>query len=375
MRAPIARRSVTGARTAAGLDPGARPRPVPLRRPLALLYRRSSEPPPAPAAVRSADGRAVPLAPRLQVAIHLWLTLAEHHHASPPTAAVGDRADAPKRAAAVRPSILVSRRPVEAGRGAPPQARLRQKGPSASAAPAAPPAAWAGQGDVRTGDSRAFASSAFSTFPAGRTGAREAAADLPSPARPTPAARLRQRQRPIRGSAGDPPRRVASPQIGAKAPPAGRPESRADLASVLAPAEAERRLGGSAPRALGAAAAAAAAARPVQPRPAPAPGRAAASLTSVRAARAAPPPLYLSSPEARPKAAASAFASAWAPPPLDYRAKAPASPAPPRSETRAAPAAMSSPAAPELDLEAVSRDVVRRIEKRLRIERERRGRS
>jgi hypothetical protein len=60
------------------------------------------------------------------------------------------------------------------------------------------------------------------------------------------------------------------------------------------------------------------------------------------------------------------------PPPLDYRRPAPSAP-PVQPEAR--PVATTAPSAPAIDLEAVSRDVIRRIEQRLRVERERRGRS
>ncbi|HEY0413166.1 MAG TPA: hypothetical protein VGD66_08490, partial [Allosphingosinicella sp.] len=81
MKAPIAQRQVTGARR---IPRRRRLRGVraPLRRPLSLLYRQSGKAgTAAPAAVRAADGRAVPLAPRLQIALHLSLTLNEQHRA------------------------------------------------------------------------------------------------------------------------------------------------------------------------------------------------------------------------------------------------------------------------------------------------------
>jgi hypothetical protein len=109
MKAPIAQRRVTGARPMPGRrrPRGARP---PLRHPLALLYRQSGKVrPAAPATVRAADGRAVPLAPRLQIALNLALTLNEHHHALMISAAPSDtapvmRAAAPERASTTRRS-------------------------------------------------------------------------------------------------------------------------------------------------------------------------------------------------------------------------------------------------------------------------------
>jgi hypothetical protein len=83
-------------------------------------------------------------------------------------------------------------------------------------------------------------------------------------------------------------------------------------------------------------------------------------------------PLYLAERQSGRAAAPASYGSGRAPPPLDFRSIAPP-PAPAPAEARpAAPAAR--PPAP-VDLEAISRDVISRIEKRLRVERERRGRS
>jgi hypothetical protein len=57
-------------------------------------------------------------------------------------------------------------------------------------------------------------------------------------------------------------------------------------------------------------------------------------------------------------------------PPLTFRRSPPAATPAPPPEPRAA----SQPLAPAIDVEALSRDVIHRIEKRLRIERERHGR-
>jgi hypothetical protein len=91
------------------------------------------------------------------------------------------------------------------------------------------------------------------------------------------------------------------------------------------------------------------------------------------AAPVAAAPLYFAERPVGRAAATASFGSAWTPPPLDYRSAAPPPAPPPHAEARPAPTAIPSPAA--LDLEAVSRNVIGRIEKRLRIERERRGRS
>ena len=106
------------------------------------------------------------------------------------------------------------------------------------------------------------------------------------------------------------------------------------------------------------------------------PPRATDRVATLRGGPAAPgtaAPLYLAERSGARTAAPASFGSAWAPPPLDYRsAAAPPAPEPP-AEVR--PAANAVPAAAELDLKAVSRDVISRIEQRLRVERERRGRS
>jgi hypothetical protein len=81
MKPPIARRRITGARRIPGWrrPRGAR---LPLRRPLPLLYRQLGKArTAAPNAVRAADGRAVPLAARLEIALQLSLTLNEQHRA------------------------------------------------------------------------------------------------------------------------------------------------------------------------------------------------------------------------------------------------------------------------------------------------------
>lgn len=90
-------------------------------------------------------------------------------------------------------------------------------------------------------------------------------------------------------------------------------------------------------------------------------------------ARGIPAPLYLAERQSGRNTAPASFGSVWAPPPLDFRsAEAPPAPLPP---AEARPAATTAPSVAPVDLEAVSRDVISRIEKRLRVERERRGRS
>jgi hypothetical protein len=98
-----------------------------------------------------------------------------------------------------------------------------------------------------------------------------------------------------------------------------------------------------------------------------------ATASGVPAAPGTTAPLYLAERHGGRTTAPASFGSAWAPPPLDFRSAAPPPAAPPPAEAR--PAASPMPAATAVDLEAVSRDVISRIEKRLRVERERRGRS
>lgn len=113
----------------------------------------------------------------------------------------------------------------------------------------------------------------------------------------------------------------------------------------------------------------------------PRPGRAGATLAADRprtvssppAARGIPAPLYLAERQSARTTAPASFSAAWTPPSLDFRNAAPPSALPLLAEARPAPAAV--PSAAPVDLEAVSRNVISRIEKRLRIERERRGRS
>jgi hypothetical protein len=91
------------------------------------------------------------------------------------------------------------------------------------------------------------------------------------------------------------------------------------------------------------------------------------------AARGGAAPLYLAERARGRTVAPEPFGSVWAPPPLDFRSAAPTPAPPPPQEAR--PAAAMAPSAAPVDLGAVSRDVISRIEKRLRVERERRGRS
>jgi len=103
------------------------------------------------------------------------------------------------------------------------------------------------------------------------------------------------------------------------------------------------------------------------------PGASVSSAIGAVAARAGTAPLYLAERVGGRTLAPGPFDSVWAPPPLDFRSAAPPPAPPPPEEAR--PAATMAPSAAPIDLEAVSRGVIARIEKRLRVERERRGRS
>jgi hypothetical protein len=93
----------------------------------------------------------------------------------------------------------------------------------------------------------------------------------------------------------------------------------------------------------------------------------------VPARRGSRAPLDLAGSPGGRSAQAASFSSGRAPPPLDFRSAAP--PPAPSVVPEPRPAATAAPAAAAVDLEAISRDVMSRFEKRLRVERERRGRS
>jgi hypothetical protein len=103
--------------------------------------------------------------------------------------------------------------------------------------------------------------------------------------------------------------------------------------------------------------------------------RAADRVAAVSGGAVAPGPaatLYLAERSGGRAAAPASFGSAWTPPPLDYRSAAPPPPLPAEAPP---PAPIEVRSAAAVDLKAVSRDVISRIEQRLRVERERRGRS
>jgi len=496
MRAPIARRRTTGARRLPPRRSG-RPARVPLRRPLALLYRRSSEArSAAPAAVRGADGRPVPLAPRLQIALHLSFAFTEQHLGFAVPAAPG-RAVPAMRAEGARPTepsqrlsstserlILAARLRREPARRSFGEERLRPQGLAPYSARRTDATSASGHLDLvhrrpadvplgSVGGAGAGQGSAHRTVTSGAAPPwplREHAAvwisyirgPLPGPdspdrfgrpggvaggvastrqpwavatarrgasgtSRPGPAARLvyrdaspdagapKQSGTPFSALGGPRPpiatlveRRfwesdgtVASTSVtrarrgrpmGERPSPAGRFPQRPRLAlaqaAVAAGAPGARR-GPAAPARRQGRGPRVPLIGPAQPRPRAGAGidrlggerRAALPGASAsyprtnfgRAALGAAPPLYLAEKASGAASAPPPFNFAWAPPPLDLRSAAPP-PAPPLAQEERSPAAAAPSAAP-VDLGAVSRDVISRIEKRLRVERERRGRS
>jgi hypothetical protein len=335
MRRPIAQRRITGARHLQRRRPRAGHSPP--RRPLALLYRRSGEArSAAPVAVRAADGRSVPLAPRLQIALHFSLTLNEQHHSLPVGAVPSDDARTTPLSRARETSTF--QRLIRAAHSSlPPNIALRGRGRGGQASGA--PATYAGV--------------------------------TPSP--------------PLRDKAGI--GRVASIGTGfadqrrlAATRLSHQPGAAAAHASGNAAAD--RHLFVAAQQGGGenvGVAAATARGRParlpqlvLQRRDTPRTAAATPSASGAQAPGGSAAPLYLAQRSGGRPSAPDSFSPAWAPPPLDYRSPTP--PPAPQPQPEARPAASTAPSAPPIDLDAVSRDVIGRIEKRLRIERERRGR-
>lgn len=401
MKAPIAQRRVTGTRR---VPRGRRPRGIraPLRRPLALLYRQSRMGREvAPALVRGADGRPVPLAPRLQIALHLSLTLNEQHSALPVPAAHLQPGEA-----GIGPPLTFGH-PI--GRGKMAQSSRSRSGHGsdrpvngADIAPRWPLRQMAGTAE------------ASNIQMAGTTEASSIARDLPGrllvtrlgnrPAavRPKPA---------LRHASSDPaadhgifaglrsvgyvPLRVhgnTSRSLGNA--PSGIGPSRVDRQIERPPpVRDERGVNRSARRSIRAGAAGHNPIRPDHPSsrllsrlwpngkaPLPRTGRIgpphAANRLSTTSGGPAPASaiLYLAERAGGGTPAPASPGSAWTPAPLDYRSAAPPAPAPaPNAESR--PTVPTNPSDASVDLEAVSRGIISRIEKRLRVERERRGRT
>lgn len=477
MKAPLAQRRVTGARGKSRRPrlPAAR---APLRRPLALLYRQSEKASAAKAAaIRPADGPPVPLAPRLQIALHLWLTLNEQRGPLPVAAASGgaacviEAATAPRGewessisgplsyAAKLRPPGTAYRAAAEAnaqgnenrasrherfirawpGRRNVMLSRSGRAGQRANA-----PATYArdlpswrlreATGTARTaslgGDLAGHYSLLVTRLGSRPTAIRAGTAAWPTSSHPVMVPKHSTAVYRNGGAGGDAAaRRIASgaPAIAASlhlaerpygptamsTSPGSRPGQRSDgqgrRAGVTAPWPLRReagadkaayiaedpsvrpsllvdrpatvRAGATAWRAAsgpvtfwnrfaaaglsGRGRIGAPAGRSVRP--------GAADRLSTGNVGPAPPaitaPLYLT----QGRGGRTAASIPWAPPPLEFRYAVPPPVSPPQAEAQPAATPVRPPAA--VDLEAVSRDVMSRIEKRLRIERERHGRS
>ncbi|MDB5719935.1 MAG: hypothetical protein JWP15_553 [Alphaproteobacteria bacterium] len=379
MRRPIAERRVTGAHSIQHRPIARAPR-ASLHRPIALLYRRFGQARSAPpAVVRAADGRAVPIAPRLQIALHLSLAFNEQNprsryaSAPPATAPMPRIASAAARDAEGRKRAIsrrITRRIISetswrtadlaqgTARALSPHATAQTiwhqpnahenlvhfRVPGGAPAGRVPPVAQRLGGEDRraTGSLPAlpsFPKSSSAALPPAGNGASDTVAGIRSGLLSGLVARHHSQRITARNCRPGHSTETRLPTVsdgssrtmsGLRARPARRELARKILLSTGSTA---------------------------------APGR-----TTLRGAA----PLYLVQPSASPAVAPRAYDPAWTAPPLDYRS--PPTPAPqPQPEAR--PAAVRAPSAPRVDVQALGRDVISRIEKRLRIERERRGRS
>jgi hypothetical protein len=304
-----------------------------------LLYRQAHEA--APAMVRAADGGAVPLAPRLRVALHLSLTLNEQHPAHQAAPASHTAARVPQAAAHSR-TPETSRHPSAGAHAGPPLSFARA---------AAPARADPASGRQRPADARpGLRDDALPTIGWRRLRAPANEAYRDSLPLTRPDARL----------AGATARLAwGARSLGQRAPARVGPPDRANEKALRTSAA------GSSGRVF----------QSSEPSSPPIPTRPRSDTVLVPAHRhpGGDAPLYLAAQPAGRTTAPDSFSPAWAPPPLVYRSAAP--PPAPQPQPEARPAAAAAPSAPPVDLEAVSRDVISRIEKRLRVERERRGRS
>ena len=405
MKGPIAHRPVTGARRILHRR-GPRRGRGPLRRPLALLYRQSARAgPAAPASIRAADGRPVPLAPRFQIALHLSFMLNEQHRAFQVPAAT--LAAAPVRLAAMAAPAQRQDPPFRSLTFAQHSMRMDAGAP----APAGPTIGW--PQSLEHSGARGHAGNPGRHLILACAGSGFRRISLSSGGRPGPASADAAPLRTLSTAAGND--AAAAGALGtrsletfAKSGGAGSPRARDDTRGPIArsrilmrlpPAEPHRSeppsrrtappnatngtngtaLGSartgrrSIPRRLPGLSRLASLARPEQGRP-PRSVYRPSIVCAAPAGRAFRAPLHLAERHGGRTAAPASFGSDRAPPPLDFRSAAPPPPPPPPpAEMRAA--ATSAPSAATVDREAISRDVISRIEKRLRVERERRGRS
>ncbi|MGZ8284030.1 MAG: hypothetical protein ACXW27_00405 [Allosphingosinicella sp.] len=349
-RKPIgARRAAASIRPPASA-PGRGPRSP---RPLALIFRAPPRPP-APV-IMGADGRTIAIAPRLQIVLNLSNTLSvDHWHLA---ASARDAAAAPSSPAIFRSRHLHVHGAVERLRAVTrPRPELRDRGDL----PRPPHPHFAERRDLRL---------ALLRHETGPVAARSGAWGGPAPERPA-SPRIR-RNRPAPALALPDARSFAvpsGPQAGAESrfAPAVQAHRRLRPAEPVftkpAPPAAQPAVRLPSARSAAALALSLPARFPLaQPRPTREPGRASALLDFARGTAA----------RARPESRVQGSSERRSPPPsLDYRrpamsAAAAAAEAPPRAPP---------PPPPAIDVDALSRDVISRIEKRMRIERERHGR-
>ncbi|MBQ1500536.1 MAG: hypothetical protein IIZ38_19695 [Sphingomonas sp.] len=319
---------------------------------MALIFRARRAPAPAPAIRRrAADGIAVTLAPRLQIVLNLWTRLGDAHHDHRAT-----RIDARQVAA---PMTQAGRtRHLHVHRDWPPPARAgHAPSPRSPGHPRAARAPTAGSTLARWPVQAPPKGENIAPRPAVIR-----AASAPSPLRSGPGAALHADARARLAPASAP----ASPRRFPRSAPLPPAESAADLFGT-GRRTASARLSVRAFAVRRGAAAAPAPERPGSTSGAVAPRHRSAPLA----------PLAFAAPAGTRRAGASG-ALAIAPPSrqvavaaLDFRR--PAAPAA-TPEAAPAPRAAPQPQAPAIDVDAISRDVIGRIEKRLRIERERHGR-
>jgi len=362
------------------------------RRPL-LLYFRARRRPRAIAraapVLKGADGRTVVLAPRLQLAIHLWRVVREarHHHHATASGATRMGADAPGRPSrhlhlhrhATNPgAALGGTRRDESGTGQPESQQVRATRTSRADRPRSSPAAGA------TPDAGPRAVAAPAAARHGARSRRNDGAERPPARQPGgPASpRAPAAARPNEVIAADPPPPL---ELASRPPRYGRTLTAPATAAAAAPAPGSR-LGRAVRVAAGSSAARTAATVPLRPRTGRPPSSATRAVGSARAASArvdATPPAP-SVPSAsldvvrrlharRDEPGRGAPDAAWrAPAALDYRRASARDPD--LAAAAAGPVPAPPQAVPAIDIDALSREVISRIEQRLRIERERHGR-
>ncbi len=342
-----------------------RPRRAPWNRSLTLIFRQRRAPAVAPAPRwRNPAGQAITIAPRLQLILRLWTSISEDHRHAATDVAPAAAADLMLRSS----HLHIHRHGGARGAGRAVAVRPGQR----AAVPALEKRRAAGL-RLRSGAARSGRGDPVPPARALKVGARAPGASArTAPAGATPASR-RQRLAAIAIGIRAGPRSRAAParDFVTMEMPGARRRSR-DLVADSAPAHFVPRP-------------AVVARRAQFPRPAPArlvvaPPPGGRPVSSAAAVRRDHPATMLELPGVARARGASASAAAShrsgeAPPrlpaPLDYRRPAPTVAA---EAVEQAPSAAPPPQPPVIDMDALSRDVISRIEQRLRIERERHGR-